>query len=166
MNSFIVSLIGLVLSVSVSAEPLLKGRVHLASGPPAAGVQVRLFDLTDLRRSVGTTTDKAGYFALPLAAMGGQALPQGFGLGQNYPNPFNPTTIIPYQLPEATHVRLEVFNLLGQKLTTLVDAERSAGTHTAHWDGTDAAGRAMGAGRVHLSFQWRRAFGESPDGTH
>jgi len=43
-------------------------------------------------------------------------------------------------------VRLDVFNVLGQRLATLVDAERSAGAHTAQWDGTDAAGRAMGAG--------------------
>ena len=43
-------------------------------------------------------------------------------------------------------MRLDVFNVLGQRLATLVDAERSAGAHTAQWDGTDAAGRAMGAG--------------------
>ena len=150
MKSFMVSLLGLVLSVSVGAEPLLKGRVWLASGPPAAGVHVRLFDLTDLRRSVGTTTDEAGYFALPLQAFSTArrtALPQDFALGQNYPNPFNPSTIIPYQLPTTeTHVRLEVFNLLGQRLATLVDGERPAGAHTAHWDATDAAGRAVGAG--------------------
>ncbi len=146
MKSLMVSLLGLVLSVSVGAEPLLKGRVWLASGQPAAGVHVRLFDLTDLRRSVGTTSDEAGYFALRLATVGGPALPQDFALGQNYPNPFNPSTIIPYQLPDATHVRLEVFNLLGQRLATLVDGERPAGAHTAHWDATDAAGRAVGAG--------------------
>ncbi|MDE2735199.1 MAG: hypothetical protein OXI72_12455, partial [Gemmatimonadota bacterium] len=133
MQSFMVSLLGLVLSVSVGAEPLLKGRVWLASGPAAAGVQVRLFDLTDLRRSVGTTTDEAGYFALPLQTFSADrrtALPQGFALGQNYPNPFNPSTIIPYQIPTTTHVRLEVLNLLGQRLATLVDGERPAGAHT------------------------------------
>ena len=43
-------------------------------------------------------------------------------------------------------MRLDVFNLLGQRLATLVDAERSAGVHTAQWDATDAAGRAVGAG--------------------
>ena len=147
MQSYIGSIIGLVLSVSVGAEPLLEGRVRLSAGQPAAGVQVRLFDLTDLRRSVGTTTDGAGYFTLSLQAFSGRsALPDGFALGQNYPNPFNPSTIVPYQIPTATHVRLEVFNLLGQRLATLVDAERSAGAHTAQWDGTDAAGQAVGAG--------------------
>ena len=149
MKSLIGSFIGLVLSVSVGAEPLLEGQVRLSSGQPAAGVQVRLFDLTDLHRFVGTTTDEAGHFALPLQTFStarGTALPTDFALGQNYPNPFNPSTIIPYQLPTSAHVRLEVFNLLGQRLATLVDAEQAAGMHTAQWDATDAAGRAVGAG--------------------
>ena len=149
MKLFIGSFIGLVLSVSVGAESLLEGRVRLSSGQPAVGVQVRLFDLTDLRRFVGTTTDETGHFALPLRALStarGTALPTDFALGQNYPNPFNPSTVIPYQLPAAAHVRLEVFNLLGQRLATLVDGMRSAGMHTAQWDATDAAGRAVGAG--------------------
>ena len=108
---------------------------------------MRLFDLTDLRRSAGTTTDAAGHFALPLRAFStATAVPTDFGLGQNYPNPFNPSTLIPYQLPTAGHVRLEVFNLLGQRVATLVDAERSAGAHTAQWDATDASSRAVGAG--------------------
>ena len=149
MKLFIGGLIGLVLSVSVGAEPFLEGRVLLSSGEPAVGVQVRLFDLTDLRGSVGTTTDETGHFALPLQAFSMErntALPTDFALGQNYPNPFNPSTIIPYRIPASTYVRLEVFNMLGQRLATLVDAERSAGAHTAQWDGTDAAGRAVGAG--------------------
>ena len=149
MKLFIGGLIGLVLSVSVDAEPLLEGRVRLSSGQPAAGVKVRLFDLTDLRRFVGTTTDETGHFALPLQMFSmdrGTALPTNFALGQNYPNPFNPSTVIPYQIPASAHVRLEVFNLLGQRLATLVDGVRSAGAHTAQWDATDAAGRAVGAG--------------------
>ena len=145
---FLMSLfIGLMLSVSVSAEPLLEGRVRLESGQPAAGVQVRLFDLTNLHQSVSTTTDQTGHFTLSLQAFApGSALPQGFALGQNYPNPFNPSTVIPYQIPTAAHVRLEVFNVLGQRIATLVDAEQAAGAHTAQWTATDAAGQAVGAG--------------------
>ena len=90
MKSLIGIFIGLVLSVSVGAESLLEGQVRLSSGQPAAGVQVRLFDLTDLRRFVGTTTDETGHFALSLQTFStarGTPLPTDFALGQNYPNP-------------------------------------------------------------------------------
>ena len=136
-------LIGLVLSVSVSAKPLIEGRVRLDSGQPIANAKVQLFDMADLHRGTiaQATTDGAGYFALLLSA-----LPEGFTLGLNYPNPFNPSTIIPYQLSATSQVRLDVFNLLGQRITTLVDGERVAGFHTATWTATDAAGRGVGAG--------------------
>ena len=148
MKAAIGWLIGLVFVVSVSAEPLLEGQVRLESGEPVADAQVRLFDMTDLRQGAiaRSMTDGRGYFALPLAALTGPALPARFALGPNYPNPFNPSTIIPYQLAVSSQVRLEVFNLLGQRIATLVDEERPAGFHTATWHATDAAGRAVGAG--------------------
>ena len=78
--------------------------------------------------------------APPVEALRGSAPPQDFSLGQNYPNPFNPSTIIPYQLSVSAYVRLEVFNLLGQRIATLVDGQRLAGAHTAMWNATGAAG--------------------------
>ena len=140
--------IGLMLSVSIGAESLLEGRVRLDSGEPIADAQVRLFDLTDLRRGAiaRALTDDTGYFALPLAELAGRVLPERFALGPNYPNPFNPSTIIPYQLAASSEVRLEVFNLLGQRIATLVDGVRPAGLHSALWNATDATGRAVGAG--------------------
>ena len=148
MKSFVGSLISLVFVVSASAEPLLEGRVRLESGQPVADAQVRLFDLTNLRQGAiaRAMTDGTGYFALPLAALPGGALPARFALGANYPNPFNPSTIIPYQLAASSQVRLEVFNLLGQRIATLVDGERPAGFHTATWHAVDGSGRAVAAG--------------------
>ena len=120
--------------------------MRLDSGAPVPGAQVLLFDLADLRAApLAATTDRSGQFTLPLATLGG-ALPERFELGANYPNPFNPSTMIPYQLPAAMYVRLEVFNILGQRIATLVDGERPAGFHTASWDATDAAGEAVAAG--------------------
>ena len=148
MKSFAVCLIGLLASVSVaSAEvPTVSGQVRLASGEPAVGAQVMLFDLADLRRYVGATTDESGYFVLPLKALGASGLPVGFGLGQNYPNPFNPGTVIPYKLASEGYVRLEVFNLLGQRVATLVDGVQAAGAHTVVWDARDGSGHGVAAG--------------------
>ena len=147
MKTAIICTIGLVGSWGhAAAESVVEGRVRLDSGAPVPGAQVLLFDLADLRAApLAATTDRSGHFTLPLATLGG-ALPERFELGANYPNPFNPSTMIPYQLPAAMHVRLEVFNILGQRIATLVDGERPAGFHTASWDATDAAGEAVGAG--------------------
>ena len=148
MKAAIGCLIGLVFGISAAAEPLLEGQVRLESGEPVADAQVQLFDLTDLRQGAiaRAMTDGTGYFALPLATPTGRALPARFALGPNYPNPFNPSTIIPYQLAASSQVRLEVFNLLGQRIATLVDGERPTGFHTATWHAVDAAGRAVAAG--------------------
>ena len=159
MQALIGCLIGMVLSVCASAEPLLEGRVRLTSGEAVADAQVQVFDLTDLQRGAvaQAMTDGTGFFALSLAAVPGLALPARFELGANYPNPFNPSTLIPYQLAASSHVRLEVFNLLGQRIATLVEGEQPAGFHTATWQATDAAGRAVGAG-VYL---YRMTVGEA-----
>ena len=151
MHFLLICLVGLLVSVQASpvSPPMIAGQVRLAVGSPVAGAQVALFDLADLRRGpVGhATTDEEGQFALPRPTAGrALVLPQEIALGANYPNPFNPSTLIPYQLPAPSLVRLEVFNILGQRVATLVDGEQEAGVYRAHWDGTDAAGRAAAAG--------------------
>jgi len=64
----------------------------------------------------------------------------------NYPNPFNPTTTIVFEMAGEGQVSIDVFNIKGQKIRTLVNGVRGAGNHTVVWDGNDAGGRAMSSG--------------------
>jgi immune inhibitor A len=74
-------------------------------------------------------------------------LPRTFALEQNYPNPFNPETTIRFHIgPSPAHVRLEVFNILGQQVRVLADRLFDVGTHESKWDGRDDAGRTVGSG--------------------
>jgi len=79
-----------------------------------------------------------------------RTLPQASVLLQSYPNPFNPTTTIPFVVgatPEnSAHVRLEIYNGLGQKVRTLVDGELSAGMHQIQWNGRDDRGDEVASG--------------------
>lgn len=63
-------------------------------------------------------------------------LPTRFALHAAYPNPFNERTTVPYDLPEATGVRLEVYDILGRRVATIVDTWRPAGFHTMEWHAT------------------------------
>ena len=73
--------------------------------------------------------------------------PEAYALADNYPNPFNPETTIKYQLPEAGQVRLEVYNMLGQAVKTLVDNQfQNAGRYTLQWDATNNSGQPLSSG--------------------
>jgi len=67
------------------------------------------------------------------------APPEKFELFQNYPNPFNPVTTISYQLTTISRVTLKVYNLLGQEVVTLVDAEKEAGYQQEIWNSSSVA---------------------------
>jgi hypothetical protein len=70
----------------------------------------------------------------------------GFSLSDNYPNPFNPDTRISYFIALPCHVRLEIFNVLGQKIRTLVDEEQGEGTNQVVWDGRNQMGNEVASG--------------------
>ena len=72
--------------------------------------------------------------------------PSDFSFSKNYPNPFNPETAISYASPKESHVLIEVYNGLGQKIATLVNEHFPTGYHTTRWDGRDAADKKAPAG--------------------
>jgi hypothetical protein len=72
--------------------------------------------------------------------------PEVYALDDNYPNPFNPETMIKYQLPEAGLVTLEVYNMLGQLVRTLVNEHQSAGHYRMRWDATNDKGQSLSSG--------------------
>ncbi len=80
-------------------------------------------------------------------------MPEAYALSQNYPNPFNPVTRLTYALPQAGPVRIEIFNIAGQKVRTLVDGVESAGQHTLTWRGLDDHGLEVSSGIYFCRFQ-------------
>ncbi|MBI4552699.1 MAG: T9SS type A sorting domain-containing protein [Candidatus Latescibacteria bacterium] len=73
-------------------------------------------------------------------------MPAAFALRPNRPNPFNPTTQIVYDVPQAAYVTLTVYNLLGQEVIRLVDAEQAPGRYEVAWDGRNVQGLSAGSG--------------------
>ena len=73
-------------------------------------------------------------------------VPVQYELSQNYPNPFNPSTSISFSLANSENVQLAVYNLLGEKVRTLLDGKMNAGSHTVVWDGTNDSGLTMPSG--------------------
>jgi hypothetical protein len=73
-------------------------------------------------------------------------LPTAFALHQNYPNPFNAATTIIYELPATSHVKIEIFNVLGQKMATVLDKDEEAGIHSIEWNGADGSGTTVASG--------------------
>ncbi|MFC1477498.1 FlgD immunoglobulin-like domain containing protein [candidate division KSB1 bacterium] len=76
-----------------------------------------------------------------------------FTLEQNYPNPFNPETRIGFTLPKAENVTLDVYNILGQKVKTLVSQMLPAGAHTVSWNGTSDVGQKLATGMYFYKMQ-------------
>jgi len=73
-------------------------------------------------------------------------VPEKFALQQNYPNPFNPTTTIRFSLPVNSDVKLVVYNMLGQEVATLLNEQRSAGTHSIVWNSSNTNGVILSSG--------------------
>jgi hypothetical protein len=107
--------------------------------PPELGPAL-LFDRQDQEVSVGAFDRKNG-----------QPLPRTFSLGQNFPNPFNPETTVPFAVPAdegggPVRIRLEIFDILGQRVGVLWDGTLAGGEYRMKWNGRDAQGEPLGSG--------------------
>jgi PKD repeat protein len=99
-------------------------------------------------RRFTTHVDKSRHFRLMIGteeylrvnSRGIPLQPVEYALEQNYPNPFNPTTTIRYQLKRRSNVTLEIFDVVGRLVRTLVNGEQLTGAHAAIWDGTNEVG--------------------------
>ncbi len=105
------------------------GDFTLQSGSPAYGKAHDGGALGDLRWATNPTS----------VAGNVSATPEKFSLSQNYPNPFNPTTTISYSLDKKTNVKLQIFDITGGLVETLVNGSNHAGNHTVTWDASNIA---------------------------
>lgn len=88
-------------------------------------------------------------------------LPATFGLKQNYPNPFNPTTNISFAVKENAFTTITIFNILGQKIATLVEQQMNPGTFTTRWNGVDDRGVSVSSGVYYVRMNASYGSGEN-----
>jgi parallel beta-helix repeat protein len=142
----------------VSENKGSRGRYSLAiaSGEPVSEngeIATLTFKLKDENSSPSISIDRfqANEVDLITTSVGNEDLslniPDQFQLYQNYPNPFNPSTTIGFDVPNGkTQVRLEIYNILGQRVKTLVNDVYSAGRYKVTWDGTNNVGGRVSTG--------------------
>ncbi len=115
--------------------------------PPAAGdYNGQLLVISDDPLNDTLTVTLSGVAVNPTGITHPSGLPQTFAVSPNFPNPFNPSTTIAYQLPEAAHVSLIIYDMLGRRIRTLINQQTSAGSYQTVWDGRDDNGRAVSSG--------------------
>jgi hypothetical protein len=105
--------------------------------------------VTDGQDTVLASNDPGG-FSLWVLVTGvpvkTDGIPHAFALHQNFPNPFNPTTMISYDIPRISEVRMDVYNTLGMKVRSLFEGHQAAGSYQISWDGKNDAGKTLSSG--------------------
>ena len=133
------TLVEILFDVSADAKWENSSQLHLSS--------ISLNDILGQPIAISSVSD--GMFeVVPTAVeeVGESSLPESFSLSQNFPNPFNTPTVIGYGLPEASNVKLKIYDIVGQKVHTLVDRFIPAGYHTVVWDGKNERGKSVASG--------------------
>ncbi|MBN2411764.1 T9SS type A sorting domain-containing protein [candidate division KSB1 bacterium] len=142
----------LIINLNLFSQIVLEGDVTSAGmdQEPVQNALVELIDQDDTTRVFSSTTDEQGHYSIQITetAVGDASVqkPGAFKLLQNYPNPFNPSTVISYECPHPAHIRIEIYNVLGQKIKTLFDGFQSDPFGRVVWDGTNDHGQGVSAG--------------------
>ncbi len=148
-----------------STMHLNDGDIEFRPGEPINLDDARIAELEvqGIRISTGHLDDESWWWSLTTGLPGSDSLaefrqqdstaakpestlPEGYELEQNYPNPFNPTTRIAFTLPSAQRAKLQVFNVQGRLVKTLIDGEMEAGSHAVEWHATDDSGAPVASG--------------------
>jgi len=132
-----------IINVSNPASPALAGSYNTPGNTEVVAVSgayayvADYYSLMILKSTVTSVDDET-----PVKGK----IPNQFKLMQNYPNPFNPVTVIRFEIPKASEVRITVYNILGEKVKTLVSGYLSAGSSSVKWDGTNDKGEQVSSG--------------------
>jgi uncharacterized protein (TIGR02145 family) len=146
------------------SQSILRGLVtdnggeYLGNGAEAvADALVTLTDQSDTSRTFHAFTDSIGRWSIEITPTGVSdyisETAVDFQLMQNYPNPFNPSTVISFFLSRPSEVTLAIYNLMGQKIKTLIDGYKPAGSGQVIWDATNDSGHGVAAGVYIYSMQ-------------
>ncbi len=137
---------------TIFAEITIKGHITTPGmdPEPLSGVPVELIDQADNSRVFKSTTDSNGFYTITVITTSVEKSatrsPATYQLLQNYPNPFNPSTVITWTQPRPGYVKLEIYNILGQRIRTLFESYQTEGIGRVLWDGTNDQGQGMAAG--------------------
>lgn len=121
----------------------IEAQTHLAAGTTKL---LRFPGKFEIVRAIAADTDARVVYPQIVERIGQPPVPMKFQLAQNYPNPFNPSTRIAFALPQATHIELDVYNLLGQRVIRLKNQAMAAGWHEVVWNGKNNAGDMVASG--------------------
>lgn len=153
---FVIVLCLIFLSITSSPQTLnqvtISGVVRDAiTGKPIPYVLVKVIDENDTTNRVLAKCDWFGNYAINpttdvISPSDDGKIIFDYQLMQNYPNPFNPSTVIQFRVPKKVNVQLTIYNILGQKVKTLVNRKYYPGSYSAVWDATDEVGLGVSAG--------------------
>ena len=146
----VVTLCLIALIPGLFSQIVLQGVIKDNGSEPIDRALVELIDQADANRKFSDYTDNQGQYTIEIEETGVEYShsqnPGCFNLFQNYPNPFNPSTVIGYELPQPADFRIDIYNILGQKIKTLFNGFQANQSGRIVWDGSDDLGRGVPAG--------------------